>query len=403
MVSSKFIFVSVSVFVLALLEVTPIQSAYAAVSSLCPGESGYYYVNHKRRNPTQGGFVSDQAFVDDTDYNFIAPTAAVCGSSKIEGNARIYGTARIIKARVSGSAEVFDNAIVADGAEITESAKVSGDAKVYGSVRVQGKGHVGGRAQVWNSSIDNLVVISGDAIVSGDARITQDAQVTERARVMGNAKLDGDVLVRGSAVIRGYTKLSKGEVNAGIKDDPDYEGIEKARVAAEQEKNRIEAEATSQRNLAAQKQLNREKIDNLWLELNQVNTFRSARSVNISNRCQLTMVWDVKKSATVVSGGNADGGRIYREDETYTAVIDLKEPIKLTANSNKNCITLDLSKWNGNMRTSWQYKDNMTGYETNFTSRASNTCLPLYEVYKRIKTGEIIEKINSIAKLCKEL
>jgi carbonic anhydrase/acetyltransferase-like protein (isoleucine patch superfamily) len=80
---------------------------------------------YKRRNPTQGGFVSYQASVDDTEELFIARTAAVCGGSNIQDSPKIFGTSVIRNAKISGSAEINCAAIVENGAEVTDEARIT--------------------------------------------------------------------------------------------------------------------------------------------------------------------------------------------------------------------------------------------------------------------------------------
>jgi hypothetical protein len=76
----------ICLFSLSIMSIT----TYAATSSKCPGEDGYNFTNyrsHATRNPTNGGVVSNSAFVDETAY--IAPTAAVCNSASVLKYARI--------------------------------------------------------------------------------------------------------------------------------------------------------------------------------------------------------------------------------------------------------------------------------------------------------------------------
>jgi len=112
---------------------------FAATSSKCPGQNGYFYTNDKsKRNPRKGGFVSEGANVG--DYVFIAPTAAVCDSASVLKFARVYGNA-IIKgeAEVTDKARVYGDAIVSGEAVISGEAKVSGHAHISGSAEVKGK------------------------------------------------------------------------------------------------------------------------------------------------------------------------------------------------------------------------------------------------------------------------
>jgi len=143
------------VFLILAFAGSPLLS-YAATSSKCPGESGYIYTNDKsKRNPREGGFVSDSANV--SDHVFIAPTAAVCGSASVLKFARIYG-----------------NAVVSDEAEVTEKARVFGNARV-----------------------------SGTALIGGEAKISDHAHIS------------GETIVEGSAWMRGYFKASSGHFTKG--------------------------------------------------------------------------------------------------------------------------------------------------------------------------------------------
>ncbi|MFT6068124.1 MAG: carbonic anhydrase/acetyltransferase-like protein (isoleucine patch superfamily) [Bacteriovoracaceae bacterium] len=128
----------------------------AETSPKCPGQQGYYYTNDKsKRNPRKGGFVSNSANVG--DYVFIAPTAAVCGSSSVLKFSRVYG-----------------NAIIKDEAEVTEKARVYGNA-----------------------------VVSGEAQIAGEAKVS------------GNAQISGSAVIKGSAWAKGYVKISSGTITQG--------------------------------------------------------------------------------------------------------------------------------------------------------------------------------------------
>ena len=129
-------------------------SAEAETSPMCPGEEGYFYVNYQRRNPQAGGFVSYQADVDDSDDVFIAPTAAICGSSSIRDSARIYGTAIVSNSEVYGSARVYGNARVSSNSEIYGEARVYGNSQVIQS-RIFGDATVEGWFKAVNTEISS--------------------------------------------------------------------------------------------------------------------------------------------------------------------------------------------------------------------------------------------------------
>jgi carbonic anhydrase/acetyltransferase-like protein (isoleucine patch superfamily) len=143
--------------------------SFAESSPLCPNEQGYLYTNYRQRNPTQGGFVSNQAFVQDSDEVFISATAAVCGSSSVTGSSKIFGNATIINATVSGNVSIKDNAKVI-GATITDNAIVAGS-----------------------------VYINGAEVI-----------IRDKAQVSGNAKITGDAIIGGTAIIGGFAKIDTG-------------------------------------------------------------------------------------------------------------------------------------------------------------------------------------------------
>ncbi|OUR97394.1 hypothetical protein A9Q84_13800 [Halobacteriovorax marinus] len=60
----------------------------------CNGEEGAYFINNRHRNPTIGGFVSSNAYVDDSNTAdlFIGPNVSICESSNITGGSKIYGS-----------------------------------------------------------------------------------------------------------------------------------------------------------------------------------------------------------------------------------------------------------------------------------------------------------------------
>jgi NDP-sugar pyrophosphorylase family protein len=90
----------------------------AGMSSLCIGEKGYFFTNQREFNPSQGGFVSYGAYVD--EVVFIAPGAAVCGSASIEGSVRLLGNTIVRdEAYISGRVIISGNAVVGGDAVIT--------------------------------------------------------------------------------------------------------------------------------------------------------------------------------------------------------------------------------------------------------------------------------------------
>ncbi len=109
-------------------------SVFAATSSNCPGESGYYFTNDRETNPRRGGFVSDSAYV--SEAAFIAPTTSICGSATIESNVRVMGKA-IVKgeAYISGHVRITGNAIIGGTAEISGEYKkttvIQGYARIF--------------------------------------------------------------------------------------------------------------------------------------------------------------------------------------------------------------------------------------------------------------------------------
>ena len=178
-------------------------AAAAATSPRCPGETGFFFVNNKRRNPQQGGFVSHSADIEDEYGVFIAPTAAVCGSAHIADNARIYG-----------------QAIVRDNAEVLEKARVYGDA-----------------------------VIEGDSVVTG------------RARVYENARVSGSSFISGTARLKGWIKVVDEDLDSGVHEAPQYTPAELRALAAQA--RRQEAAAELERKRGRTRQLAQE-LRKLW-------------------------------------------------------------------------------------------------------------------------------------------
>ncbi len=160
------------------------------------GEDGYYFTNDRDRNPTQGGFVSYEADVQEGTDVFIGPNAVILGSSSIQGRARIYG-----------------NAVVKD-AEVIDRAKVYGDARVIGNVFVSGEAKIYGNAYVHTNEDDELSV-SGQAKIYGDAEVTGNVEILDKAKIAGNAVVRGDAVVGGTAIVRGETVVETGEVFEG--------------------------------------------------------------------------------------------------------------------------------------------------------------------------------------------
>lgn len=251
--------------------------ASTSTSSKCPGETGYYFINYKHRNPTQGGFVSNKADVQDTDdLMFIGPEAAVCGSSRVSGRARIFGEAVITNATIKDEAEISENATIGRGAVIFGNAKIAGNARIFGSVEVSGNAVITESAFLYNDDSEKLVTVLGKARIAGSAVITDDATIEGAAKISGKARLSGDVQVAGTAVIKGFTERSTGKILSGIHSDPDYVGIalakrkEEARIAEEKrllalkiaEEKRIRlAKLEQERKEAIEKCLERMRLD----------------------------------------------------------------------------------------------------------------------------------------------
>jgi len=116
--------------------------AYAATSSQCNGEEGYYFTNDRKTNPRKGGFVANGAFV--SEDAFVAPTAAICDSATIENNVRVMGKA-VVKgeAYISGYVRIMGNAIVGGTAEISGRSSaptvIKGYARIYSGAITSGR------------------------------------------------------------------------------------------------------------------------------------------------------------------------------------------------------------------------------------------------------------------------
>lgn len=108
--------------------------AYAATSPLCPGQEGYYFTNHRLRNPQQGGFVANTAYADEDSGLFIAKTAAVCDYAVVRGDVKILG-----RSVVSGAAEVSGRS------ELRGEIHVVGDTSISGKSIIMGKGQLKAR------------------------------------------------------------------------------------------------------------------------------------------------------------------------------------------------------------------------------------------------------------------
>jgi carbonic anhydrase/acetyltransferase-like protein (isoleucine patch superfamily) len=225
------------IFSLILFTATP---SFAETSSRCQGEEGYYFVNYKHRNPTKGGFISNNADVQDTDdLMFIGPNVTICGSSRISGRARIFGSAEIDNSSVSDRAEISENAVIKNGAVIQENAKIRGNAVISGAVVVKGEALVTENARISNSSSEKLVTVGDKAVVTGSAKISDDVSIMGSARISGNAFLSGTFEVAGNAIVKGFTIRSSGKFTTGTLDEPDYAAIAEAK---RKEDLRIESE-----------------------------------------------------------------------------------------------------------------------------------------------------------------
>lgn len=196
--------------------------AMAATDPRCPGEEGYFFTNYRLRNPTKGGFVSNEAYINDSDAMiFIGPEVAICGSSDISDKAKIYGKALVRASTISGNARIYGNAKISKGAEIFGNARVYGAANLRGSVIVCGDAIVAERAKIFNDTEDYLVKVKDRARVTGDAIVTGNAIIKDRARVQGHSKVSGEAVIGGTIVLKGYPRLSSGIHTSGTLNPPE--------------------------------------------------------------------------------------------------------------------------------------------------------------------------------------
>ena len=373
-------------------------TALPAMADLpCNGEKGYNYVNYKHRNPTAGGFVSYNAFVDDTDDVYIAPTATVCGSSRINENVRIYGTAVIDGATISGRAEVFGNARVSDGAEVSDNARISENAEVSGSVRIYGKTVIAGNAKIYNNTQDNLVQIYDNARVSGNALITDNATVFGNARIFANAKISGDASISGNAIINGHTKLNSGSISSGTRTDPDYDGIAKAKREAEAEEARLRADKIARENLQVQRNIKVGRLEKIIKEINEgaylgVESETNTTTLSRNSLCKLETRYREVTAKSEIS-------RKY--DQTFTLKMNLSENITFSSGrtiGGRNCVNADL-RGIGNGTSERSYFDNDTGREG---YAMGMSCMGARYASEE-DTAYVAKLLNEMVSICKTL
>ncbi|HVJ63938.1 MAG TPA: hypothetical protein VM901_01650 [Bdellovibrionota bacterium] len=118
-------------------------------------EKGYIFVNYKQRsNPEEGGFVSYQADVDDTDDQVvIGREAVICGSSSVRESARVYGSALVMNSEIYGSARVYGNAVIKNNSEVFGEARIF-DNSVVSDSKVSGKAKVRGWTKLSDDTVD---------------------------------------------------------------------------------------------------------------------------------------------------------------------------------------------------------------------------------------------------------
>lgn len=193
-------------------------SSFEIFASPCSGEDGYYWTNYRGRpNQSRGGFISNEAFADDSYNNvFIGPSAQVCGSSVIVGDVKIIGKAVVESASISDDVVIKEDAYVGPGVEIKDRAQVAGDAFVMGSVLIEGEAKIGGKASVSNESDEFVVIISENARVFQNAKVSGNAFIGGKAFIMGNSTVKGDAVVNGNAKLRGWFEVSEGEISSGV-------------------------------------------------------------------------------------------------------------------------------------------------------------------------------------------
>lgn len=370
------------------------EIAIAETSPLCPGETGYYYVNYRRRNPTAGGFVSNEAYADDSDYIFIAPSAAICGSSKVTENAKIYGTAVIKNSSISGRSEIFGNARIQDGAEVIEEAKISEDAVVSGSVRVAGKAVVAGKARIVNYSQDNFAQVQGQARVTGSARITGNAEVSGNARVMGNSVISGNAVVNGTAVVNGFSKISDGTMSSGTRNDEDFEGIAAVKKAAADAEAALAAKKEREKRISDEREQKIKKYQDIVDKITNEGWLGKSGgeySFEFPTRCEFKMKFrDIQK------------GELVSYDYSKTLDLKLKENIQFSTNDSKfysPCVEVNLRSLESSDKSVLSYYDNQRG-----TTGTSNgiSCIGLKYQDQEGAAGAA-KLLNQLIDLCKSL
>ena len=219
---------------LLVLGFSPVSNSSANTSPLCPNESGFFYTNYRVRNPTQGGFVSDQAFVQDSDNVFISPTAAVCGASSVTGSVKIFGNAVIKSAILSG------NVVIRDNAKVTR-ARLRGEVEVSENAIIDGVG----------------VLIQGSAMISGHAHISGDAKIGGTAEISGYARINTGT----------YLSEKIAPVSAPVEVDADSaEKLERKKYMDSILNEQISIAKGFNRENEVEAKKNAQKIYNLWQE-----------------------------------------------------------------------------------------------------------------------------------------
>jgi carbonic anhydrase/acetyltransferase-like protein (isoleucine patch superfamily) len=148
----------------------------------CSGAAGKCTRN---KDYSEGGFVADTAYVQQTRFWPKRNKAQIGKFAQVCDEARVYkGVSVLGNARVFGRAQLFDHVNVFGNAEVGGDSVIHGNVKIFDNASVTGSAH-----------------ISGHAFIFGNARVFGSAQISDSVHIFGSAWVYGTAVVTGQHLI----------------------------------------------------------------------------------------------------------------------------------------------------------------------------------------------------------
>jgi hypothetical protein len=214
--------------------------------------------------------------------------------------------------------------------------------------------------------------------------------------------LFGNVEVSGRAVIDGYTKTGEGKFFDGRRSDPDYEGIAKAKAAADAaaiaEADRIakanDIKTAREKSVNQYNSLVTEILDNRYL-----GTPSKDYSFSFPQLCRLEMKFLMSEKTYLGSGTTPEINQVY-----YDLTVDLSEKVSFGARSEESGNKLLVNFWANrdveNRKSELSYRNLTTG-----RSSFANGLNPIGDVrYSTLQGAKgVADVLNEMVQICQRL